>query len=113
MTSLLYLFAAIASEIVATMSLRASDGLRRKIWLPLIVTAYLGSFVLFALTLRHGMAVGVAYGIWAATGIALTAVVARILFKDVLTTRMLAGIGLVAIGVLIVELGAHAVQPTQ
>ncbi|RKN47679.1 DMT family transporter [Micromonospora endolithica] len=110
MTSWLFLLAAIGSEITATMALRASDGLRRKTWLPLIVVGYLGSFGLFALTLRHGMAVGVAYGIWAATGLALTAVFARILFKDVLTTRMLVGIGLVATGVFIVEVGAHSAR---
>jgi small multidrug resistance pump len=52
------------------------------------------------------MAVGVAYGVWAASGIALTAVIARVAFGEPLTRTMGAGIALVALGVLLVELGA-------
>lgn len=56
----------------------------------------------------EGLALGVAYGIWAATGVALTAVFSRILFKEPLTQVMTAGIGLIIIGVLMIELGtAH------
>jgi small multidrug resistance pump len=37
--------------------------------------------------------------------VALTAVLGRVLFKDPLTRTMLAGIGLIIVGVLLVELG--------
>lgn len=50
-----------------------------------MVTGYVGAFVLLSATLRTGMALGVAYGIWAAAGVALTAVLGRILFKEALT----------------------------
>jgi small multidrug resistance pump len=53
------------------------------------------------------MAVGVAYGVWAATGVALTAIAGRVLFRDPLTPMMLGGIGAIAAGVLLIELGAH------
>jgi len=49
--------------------------------------------------------IGVAYGIWAATGVALTAVLGRVLFREPLTRLMLGGIGLIIVGVLLVELG--------
>ncbi len=39
---------------------------------------------------------------------ALTALGARVFFKDALTRRMAAGVGLIAAGVLIIELGAAA-----
>ncbi|GAA4431234.1 SMR family transporter [Georgenia halophila] len=101
----MWLLAAIACEISATLSLRASDGFRRRRWLVPVVAGYLASIVLLALSLRAGMMVGVAYGIWAATGIAAVALLARVIWDDPLTRRMVAGIVLIAVGVLLVELG--------
>ena len=49
---------------------------------------------------------GVAYGIWAASGVALTAVASKALFKEPLTALMMGGIALIIAGVLLVELGA-------
>ena len=72
-----------------------------------VIGGYLVSFTLFSVALRHGIPVGVAYGIWSATGIALAAVLARIIFQEALTRTMMAGIGLIAAGVLLVELGGH------
>ena len=43
------------------------------------------------MTLVEGLALGVAYGIWAATGVALTATLSRMLFKEPLTKVMAAG----------------------
>ena len=103
----MFLAAAIGCEVAATMSLRASDGLRDKRWAPLIVVGYLACFSFLTLELKAGLAVGVAYGIWVASGVALTAVLAHLAFRDPLTRTMGAGIALIAMGVLIVELGAH------
>ena len=57
--------------------------------------------------LRAGVAVGVAYGIWGATGTALTAVLGAAIFRDPLTWAIAAGIALIIAGVLLVELGSH------
>lgn len=100
-----WLTAAIAAEIAATLSLRASDGLRRRGWIVPIVTGYAIAFTSLARALAEGMLVGVAYGIWTATGIAAVAVLARAFWGDPLTRRMVAGIALIAAGVLLVELG--------
>jgi small multidrug resistance pump len=97
---------AVVSEVAATLSLRASEGLRRRRWIVPVVVLYGIAFSLLTLTLSKGMPVGIAYGVWAASGVALTAVGARVLFKEPLTWRMAAGIGLIAAGVFIVELGA-------
>ena len=73
----------------------------------LTAVGYTASFVFLAAVLRRGMAIGVAYGIWAASGVTLTALAAAVLFDEALTGVM--GLGFVAIvaGVLLVELGSH------
>ena len=76
------------------------------IWLLPTVVGYLVAFGALSLTLAGGMPVGVAYGIWAACGVALTAVIARLVFKDPLTWVMGAGIVLIACGVLVIELSS-------
>jgi small multidrug resistance pump len=100
----LVLAAAIGIEVVATLSLRASDGFRKKAWVVPVVAGYLASFYLLWLTLSLGMPVGIAYGVWTACGVALVAVIARFLFKEALTWTMAAGIALIVAGVLTIEM---------
>lgn len=95
---------AIIFEVIATLSLRASDGFRNKIWIAPIVVGYAVSFALLWVTLSLGMPVGIAYGIWSACGVSLVAVFARFLFAEPLTWVMGAGIGLIIAGVLLIEL---------
>ncbi|MCK2036114.1 QacE family quaternary ammonium compound efflux SMR transporter [Microbacterium sp. SSW1-49] len=104
MTWLLLAFA-IASEVTATLSLRASEGLRRKRWIPVIVIGYLAAFTLLGTILAMGMPVGVAYGIWAAAGVAVTAVLGRVIFKDHFSALMAVGVALIAAGVAMIEFG--------
>lgn len=95
---------AIVSEVAATISLKlATDG-RKRYYVP-VVAGYVVAFSLLAVALTLGLPIGVAYGIWAATGVALTAVLGRVLFREPLTRLMLGGIGLIIVGVLLVELG--------
>jgi small multidrug resistance pump len=100
------LIGAIVTEVIATLSLRASEGGRKKIWLVPVIVGYGAAFTFLALTLSAGMAIGVAYGVWAASGVALTAVAGKILFKEPLTAVMSAGIALIIGGVLLIETGA-------
>ena len=58
-----WLAAAIATEVGATLSLRASGGLRHRRWLIPLVVGYAVAFVFLALALNEGIAIGVAYGI--------------------------------------------------
>jgi small multidrug resistance pump len=99
------LIAAIAVEVAATLSLRASQD--HSVWLVVVVAGYLGSFILLTLVLRTGMPVGVAYGIWDACGTAATAVLAAAIYGDPFTWPIVAGIGLIIVGVLLVEFGSQ------
>ena len=103
--SSLFLSLAIISEIIATLSLRASDGFRKKIWILPLVVFYALAFFLLAVTISYGMPVAIAYGIWSAVGVALIALLARVIWKEPLTPRMIFGLVLIMAGVLLVELG--------
>jgi small multidrug resistance pump len=100
----LALAAAIVIEVFATLSLRASEGLRKKAWIAPVVAGYLACFYLLWLSLSLGMPVGIAYGVWTACGVALVAVIARYLFAEPLTWVMMLGIGLIIAGVLTIEM---------
>ncbi len=102
----LLLITAILTEVSATLSLRAA--LDHPAWYIVVVGGYLAAFTALSFVLREGMGLGVAYGIWGATGVVLTAVFATALFGDPLTATMGVGVALVIGGVLCVELGSQA-----
>ncbi|WP_257160602.1 DMT family transporter [Corynebacterium cystitidis] len=104
--SWLALVCAIAFEVAGTTCLRAaSAGMR---WMySLVVVFYVLSYSALSVTLALGMPLGVAYGIWTAAGVALTAVIGRIVFGERFTWVMGLGVVLVMAGVLLVETGAH------
>lgn len=101
-----FLFGAIVCEVVATLSLRVAAHGRTGLY-AVVAIGYLLAFTLLAGSLRLGMPLGVAYGIWAAAGVALTAVASRFFFNEPLTRRMIGGIGFIMLGVLLIEFGAN------
>jgi small multidrug resistance pump len=102
------LVAAILSETAATLALRmASQPGGPKKWLIGVAAGYLTAFTMLTVALSGGLALGVAYGIWAASGVALTAICSRILFDEPLTKVMVIGIAAIIVGVLLIELGAQ------
>jgi len=88
------LFVAIAAEVVGTLSLRASNGFTQLVPSSVTVVTYLVSIVLLALVLKT-LPVGIVYAIWAAVGIALVAILGRVIFGD--PVPPLAAIGMVLI----------------
>lgn len=102
----LFLVIAIVSEVSASLSLKGA--LDHPGLYAVVAIGYLVAFAGLALVLRTGMALGVAYGIWGASGVALTAVLSLVIFGEPLTLVMGIGIVVVIAGVLCVELGAQA-----
>ncbi len=76
-------------------------------WFLAVAAGYLVAFALLAVAVHGGIAIGVAYGVWAAAGVALVAVASRVLFGEPLTRVMVLGIVLIVVGVVAVEVGAH------
>lgn len=101
------LAAAIVLEVGATVCLRMAAVGGSKWWYLAVGAGYVVSFGMLSITLRLGFPLGVAYGIWSASGVALTALAGRALFGERLTRLTLIGIGLIIAGVLLVEAGAN------
>ena len=70
----LFLTLAIASEVIATLALKASEGFSRPLPAVIVVVGYGISFFLLALVLKH-LSVGTTYAIWSAVGTAAIALI--------------------------------------
>ncbi|WP_433782808.1 DMT family transporter [Actinomycetospora sp. CA-101289] len=103
----LFLALAIVSEVVGTVSLKLSEGFTRLGPSVAVVVGYLLAFGLLSQALTRGLGVSVAYGVWAAAGVALVAIAGAVLLGESLTWVQIGGIALVIGGVLALELGAR------
>jgi small multidrug resistance pump len=102
----LTLACAILAEVLATTSMKYSDGFTR-LW-PTLGTAagYLVAFVLLAQTLKS-MSVGTAYAIWSGAGTAAIAVIGMVFIGEAVNAARITGILLVVAGVVVLNLGGH------
>lgn len=105
--SWIYLAVAIVCEVIATSSLKASDGFSRTIPSVVVVVGYGISFYFLSLTLRT-MPVGIAYAVWSGVGIVLISAVGWVLFHQRLDAAALAGMGLIIAGVLVINVFSRA-----
>ena len=105
-TPLGLLSCAITAEVGASLAMQAA--VEHPWWYLVVVLGYGVGFVLLVRILKSGTAVGVAYGIWAASGVALTALCAALLFGHTLSGTSVGGIALIVVGVVLVEWGAQA-----
>lgn len=100
-----FLAGAIVLEVAASLCLKAA--LDRPALLAVVGIGFVGAFACLSQVLRAGMGLGVAYGLWGAAGVALTALASNLVFGEELGALTLAGIAVVIAGVLLVELGSH------
>jgi multidrug transporter EmrE-like cation transporter len=94
----LYLASAIASEIVGTLALKASDGMSRPVPAALVGVGYGLSFWLLALVLKH-LSVGTTYAVWSAVGTAAIATIGIFAYGETANALKLASLALIVIGV--------------
>lgn len=104
-----WLAGAILAEVTGTVALRFSQGFSR-LWPSVIVLLGYGTaFYSLSQALSRGVPIGVAYGIWAAAGVALIALIGVAFLGESLSWVQVGGIVLVIAGVLALELGrSHA-----
>lgn len=111
MTAGVLLAVAIGFEVLATLTLShlatgcADSPGRRLPLLVVVVLSYATSFGALIGVLSQGVALSIAYGIWAASGVALTALLSAALLGERITTVMAGGMALIAAGVALVGIG--------
>jgi small multidrug resistance pump len=98
----LILLIAILSEVTATTSLKLSDGFTKVGPSILVVLGYAISFYCLSLTLKS-IPVGVVYAVWSGMGISLITLVGWQLFEEKLNMPTIFGIGLIFIGVMVIN----------
>lgn len=109
MTKWTFLIAAVLLEVSASLSLKGAL-VYPSLYL-LVGIGYAGAFGGLFMALRHGISLGVGYGIWGAAGVALTAILSTVIYAEPLTLTMGTGIIAIIIGVLLVELGSQKQEP--
>lgn len=102
MNAYLFLLLAIVCEVIATSSLKLSNGFTNLIPSIITIAGYSASFYLLSITLKT-LPVGIAYAIWSGIGIVLVSLIAWLLFKQTLDLAALIGMGLIMLGVVIIN----------
>jgi small multidrug resistance pump len=93
---------AIGTEVVATTALKLSDGFTRIGWAAVVVVGYGISFYAMSVALRS-IPLGVVYAVWSGIGTAAIVLIGFVLFREVLDAVKLAGIGLIIVGVVMLN----------
>jgi small multidrug resistance pump len=103
----IYLTLAIASEVIATIALKSSEGFSRPLPAAIVVVGYGISFFLLALVLKH-MSVGTTYAVWSAVGTAAIAIIGIVAYGEGANLLKIASLGLIILGVVgLNAAGAH------
>lgn len=102
----LLLALAIVAEVVGTLALKLSDGFTKLIPSIVVVVGYLVAFASLGLGLSKGLPMGVSYGIWAGMGTALVAILGIFMFGEKISAWGFVGIGLIIVGVVLLELNS-------
>ena len=97
-----FLAMAIFSEIVATSSLKSTEGFTNLIPSVIVLVGYSAAFYFLSLTLNE-MPVGIAYAIWSGVGIVGIAIVAMIFHEQNLDVGAMIGMGLIILGIIVMR----------
>lgn len=103
MNKWIYLTLAIFSEVLATASLKSTEGFT-KIWPSvLVLVGYSAAFYFLSMTL-DSIPIGVAYAIWSGVGVAAITLVSIFFLDQKIDTAGFIGIGLIVAGVIVLRL---------
>ncbi|AFP84444.1 DMT family transporter [secondary endosymbiont of Ctenarytaina eucalypti] len=98
----LYLLIAIIAEVIATSSIKASEGFRKLVPSLLVIIGYTISFTLLALVLNT-LPVGISYASWSGLGTFFVAILSYFLYKQKLDTVAMCGMTMIIAGVLMIN----------
>lgn len=103
MKDFIILFFAILSEVIATTSLKFSEGFTKLIPSVIVVVGYGVSFYLLSLSLKV-MSIGLTYAVWSGVGIVLTVIAGILVWHETLDWARIIGIIFIILGILIINL---------
>ncbi len=105
----IYLIIAILGEVIATSSLKASEGFTKPIPSIIVVIGYSITFYFLSLALKY-IPLGIAYAIWCGIGIVLVTLVGWFFYKQAIDISAIIGIVLIFAGVLAINLFSKSVM---
>ena len=103
MNNWVYLGLAIVSEVLATASLKSTEGFTRLVPSIVVLVGYSAAFYVLSLTLDT-IPIGVAYAVWSGVGVATITLVSFVLYDQKIDVAGLVGIGLIVAGVVVLRL---------
>ena len=107
MNNWVYLGLAIFSEVIATASLKSTEGFTRLVPSIVVLVGYAAAFYFLSLTLDT-IPIGVAYAVWSGVGVATITLVSFVVYDQKIDTAGLIGIGLIVAGVIVLRLFSEA-----
>ncbi|MAX29946.1 MAG: QacE family quaternary ammonium compound efflux SMR transporter [Candidatus Marinimicrobia bacterium] len=98
----IYLSIAIVSEVIATSTLKESEGFTKLV--PSIITfiGYSFTFYFLSLTLKE-IPIGLTYAIWSGIGICLLSIIGYFRYNQILDFGSIIGISLIGLGVIVIN----------
>ena len=105
----LYLAIAIVAEVIATNSLKASDGFTHVVPSVIVIIGYGAAFYFLSLVLKT-IPVGIAYAIWSGVGIVLITIFAAIIFNQIPDIPAIIGMVLIVSGVVVINIFSKTVS---
>ncbi|MCX5954329.1 MAG: multidrug efflux SMR transporter [Cyanobacteria bacterium] len=103
MNATVALMLAIAAEVVATSSLKASEGFSRPIPSLMVVLGYASAFYLMSISLQR-LPLALVYAVWSGVGLVGISLVGWLTYGERLNAGAFVGIGLIVAGVVILQL---------
>ena len=94
---------AIASEVTATASLKASEGFTKLVPSIVVLAGYSAAFYFLSLTLED-IPIGVAYAVWSGVGVAAITLISVFYMDQKIDLAGVVGISLIIIGVIVLRL---------
>jgi small multidrug resistance pump len=98
-----YLGLAIISEVIATASLKSTEGFTKFLPSTIVLIGYCAAFYFLSLTL-DAIPIGVAYAVWSGVGIVGIAIISWIFYGQNLDLASIIGMGLIITGIIVMRL---------
>lgn len=99
---------AIVAEVIATTTLKSTEGFTQFWPSVVVVVCYETAFILLALSMKK-IPVGIVYAIWSGVGVALVTLVAWAFLGQTLDAAGLAGVLLIVSGVVVINVFSRSV----